>query len=139
MIDYAHAWKVRKIQIIVVNIILLLIGIGVAVSDKQPVEGLAIWFFGSWIVGTLISSFSKSGDKISSLALNVVSVMFNGAFAAVTGGPLFIFFFMFAVVKCVIGVIVLGVVLAFEFVAFPITTIYYYIKSREDVQFQRTE
>ncbi len=131
MVDYVHAWKVRKIQIIIVNIFFLLIGIGIAVNENDIRTGLTVWFFGSWVVETIISSFTKGGGMLSSLGLNAISLVFNGSFAAATGWTLFGVFFLIAVIRLLIGIIVIVIALALEFVLFPFTTLYYFLKARE--------
>lgn len=132
MVDYRQVWKVRKIQIIVINAIFAALGIVTAISDKNLVEGIALWFFGAWIVETLVSAFSKSGDRVSSLARNIGASLFSGTFAAASGGTtLWVFFFMISMIKAMFGAVVISAILAFEFVAFPFTSIYYYIQSRK--------
>ena len=132
MVDYRQAWKVRKIQIIVINAIFAALGIVTAISDKNLVEGIALWFFGAWIVETLVSAFSKSGDRVSSLARNIGASLFSGTFAAASGGStLWVFFFMISMIKAMFGAVVISAILAFEFVAFPFTSIYYYVQSRK--------
>ena len=132
MVDYRQAWKVRKIQIIVINAIFAALGIVTAISDKNLVEGIALWFFGAWIVETLVSAFSKSGDRVSSLARNIGASLFSGTFAAASGGStLWVFFFMISMFKAMFGAVVISAILAFEFVAFPFTSIYYYVQSRK--------
>lgn len=134
MVDYRQAWKVRMIQMIVINAIFAVVGMTTAISEGKPLEGLIIWFFGSWIVETLISSFGKTGDKVSTLARSVVVVMFAGTGGASSGGvgaAGWAFLFIFACVKAMFAIIAIAVILAFEFVAFPITSIYYFIRSRQ--------
>lgn len=136
MVDYRQAWKVRKIQIIVINAIFAVLGIVTVFSDKNLVEGLTLWFFGAWIVETLISAFSKSGDKVSSLARNVGATLFSGTFAAASGGStLWVFFFMISMIKAMFGAAVISAILAFEFVAFPFTSIYYFVRSRQQASY----
>lgn len=131
MVDYKHIWKVRKIQIIVINVIFAAFGIAVAVTDKNLIEGIGIWIFGAWIVETLVSAFSKSGDKMSSLVRNIGASFFSGIFASASGGStLWVFFFMISLFKAMFGLIAVSAILIVEFVAFPFTTIYYFVKSR---------
>lgn len=132
MVDYRRAWKVRKIQIIVINVIFAALGIVLAISDKNLAEGVLFWFFGAWIVETLVSAFSKSGDKVSSLAMNIGASLFSGTFAAASGGStLWVFFFVIALIKAMFGSAVIAAILIFEFFAFPFTSIYYFVKSRQ--------
>lgn len=132
MVDYVHAWKVRMIQLIVVNVIFFIIGICTAIGNKDVLNGVMIWILGAWACGTLISSFTKGGDKMSSLAKNCLSSMVLGIFAAGSGGSsLWIFLFMFRLIKAMIGLVVVAILLLVEFILYPITTIYYFVRSRQ--------
>lgn len=131
MTDYKKAWKVRKIQIIVVNLIFGVISIYGIISGSNVVETLTFWFVGAWLVETMLAAFSKSGDRVSSLALNIGASLFSGVFAATSGGSVFwVFYFTISIVKAIFGLIVISAILAFEFVAFPFTTLNYYLKSK---------
>ena len=43
---YAHAWRVRKIQMIIVNVIFAVLGAYAGVVDHNILEGAVIWLFG---------------------------------------------------------------------------------------------
>ncbi|MDD6657116.1 MAG: hypothetical protein PUE95_07495 [Lachnospiraceae bacterium] len=132
MVDYNRAWKVRRNQIIVVNIIFAALGITVAILDRDFLEGIGLWFLGSWIIETLVSAFSKSGNRVSTLARDVFATFFSGSFAAASGGgTLWVFFFMFSIIRAMFGTIAITLIIVFEFFAFPFTTIYYYVKSKK--------
>ena len=132
MVDYKRAWKVRRNQIIVVNIIFAALGITVAILDRDFIEGIVLWFFGAWVTETLVSAFSKSGNRVSTLARDVFATFFSGSFAAASGGgTLWVFLFVFSMIRAMFGTIAITAILAFEFVAFPFTTIYYYVMSKK--------
>lgn len=131
MVDYKHIWKVRMIQLIVITAICAVSGIGTAISEKDLLGGLAIWFLGTWIIGALVAAFSKSGSRVLSLGRNILSSLFTGTFAASSGGAtLWVFFFMISMIKAMFGALALGALLAFEIAAYPFTTVYYFVKSR---------
>ena len=130
--DYKYAWKVRKIQLIIINAIFLVIGIITAISDRSLMELFEIWIAGSWFVGTIVANFSKSGDRMSSLLTSFITGMFSGAFAATFGGnPLFVFVFMIMLFKFMFGMIAICAILCFEFVWYPISSILYFVRSRD--------
>lgn len=132
MVDYKSAWKKRLIQIIIVNVIFLALGIYYIVTSGDFITGLGIWFFGSWTLLTIIATFGKSEDKISSLGRNLAVSIFSGIFAATSGGStLMVFLFVIAIIKAIVGMMVLAVIFVFEYIAFPITTIYYFVKARQ--------
>lgn len=132
---YAHAWKVRKIQLIVVNVIFAVLGAYVGVSDRNIAEGALIWLVGSWMVGTIISAFTKSGDKVSALAYTVGAAVFSGMALSLSegGSALWAIVFTWNAIKASVGMMILAAILVFEFVIFPITTIYYFVKSRQEI------
>lgn len=131
--DYREAWRVRKIQLIVVNAIFLIIGIGTAIGDKNIAELFPTWILGAWIVGTIVASFSKTGGRLSSMAKNVFSTMIIGTLGAAfegTGSMFFAVTFMIALIKAMVGMVVFFAALAFELILYPISSIYYFAKSR---------
>lgn len=132
---YAHAWKVRKIQLIVVNVIFAILGAYVGIADANIVEGAAIWLFGSWMVSALVATFTKSGNKVSALAYTVGAAVFSGmALSLSEGGSVFwAITFTWNAIKASVGMMILAAILVFEFVIFPITTIYYFVKSRQEL------
>lgn len=130
--SYLHAWKVRKIQLIIVNVVFAVLGVLTAI-EGNIIGGFTTWIFGAWIVGTFLASFTKTGDRISRLAYTIGATMFSGVMSAATeGGPFFVVMFAINLVKAFFGCFVLAAVLAFEFVAYPFTTINYFIKSRQE-------
>lgn len=131
MVDYKNAWKVRITQIIVINIIFAVIGIVIGVTDRSIGEAISIWFFGSWMVETFVSAFSKSGDKVSTLARSVAGTFISGSFTAASGGSMLgAFLFVFYFIKALFGLMLISVILVVELFAFPFTTIYYFVRSR---------
>ena len=111
MIDYKRVWKVRRMQLIIITAIFAIIGVATAISDKNLLEGLIIWFFGTWIVGALVAAFSKTGGRASSIGFDFISGWFSGSMAAASGGSSFwIFIFMIKMIKVMFGVIAFGVV-----------------------------
>lgn len=87
---YAHAWKVRKIQMIIVNVIFAVLGAYAGVADHNILEGVVIWLFGSWMVSAIVSAFTKTGDKVSALAYTVGAAVFSGmALSLSEGGSVF--------------------------------------------------
>lgn len=132
---YAHAWKVRKIQMIIVNVIFAVLGAYVGVADHNILEGAVIWLFGSWMVSALVSAFTKTGDKVSALAYTVGAAVFSGmALSLSEGGSVFwAIAFTWNAIKASVGMMILAAILVFEFVIFPITTIYYFVKSRQEL------
>lgn len=134
--DYVQAWKVRKIQLIIVNIICAIIGVWAGLSYGNILFGLFTWILGAWVVGTIVASFTKTGDKISTLAYSVGAAVFAGMLGAAFEGrnaELFAIVLLWNAVKASIGVIIIGVILCFEFVVFPVTTIVYFVKSRQQM------
>ena len=132
---YAHAWRVRKIQMIIVNVIFAVLGAYVGVADHNILEGAVIWLFGSWMVSALVSAFTKTGDKVSALAYTVGAAVFSGmALSLSEGGSVFwAIAFTWNAIKASVGMMILAAILVFEFVIFPITTIYYFVKSRQEL------
>lgn len=131
MVDYTRAWKVRRTQLIIINVIMAVFGLWAGFSSGKIREGIILWILGAWIIETIVSSFSKSGDKLSSLAYNLAASLFAGTFAASSGSGLWAFTFTILMIKLIFGVMVIGLILAFEFVAFPFTTIHYYVQSNK--------
>lgn len=137
MVDYRHAWNVRKIQLIVVNIIFAILGIYVGIVGEDIPSGILIWLFGSWMAAAFIASFfSKDGDNVSMMAKNALVDTFNalaaGTGAANGGSGLWVFAFMVFLFKAVFGLIKLTAILVFEFAAYPFTTVNYFVKSRQE-------
>lgn len=134
---YTHAWKVRKIQMIIVNVIFAALGAYVGVADHNILEGAVIWLFGSWMVSAIVSAFTKTGDKVSALAYTVGAAVFSGmALSLSEGGSVFwAIAFTWNAIKASVGMMILAAILVFEFVIFPITTIYYFVKSRQELAF----
>lgn len=132
---YAHAWMVRKIQLIIVNAVFAALGGYAAVADANIIEGAVIWLFGSWMVSALVSAFTKTGDKVSALAYTVGAAVFSGmALSLSEGGSVFwAIAFTWNAIKASVGMMILAAILVFEFVIFPITTIYYFVKSRQEL------
>lgn len=132
---YAHAWKVRKIQMIIVNVIFAVLGAYAGVADHNILEGVVIWLFGSWMVSAIVSAFTKTGDKVSALAYTVGAAVFSGmALSLSEGGSVFwAIAFTWNAIKASVGMMILAAILVFEFVIFPITTIYYFVKSRQEL------
>lgn len=133
--SYAYAWKVRKIQMIIVNAIFAILGAYVGVADKNLLEGAMIWFFGSWLVETVISAFTKSSGRISALAYTVGAAVFSGVVLSLSeGGSVFwAIVFTWNAIKASVGMVILAAILVFEFVVFPITTVYFFVKSRQEL------
>lgn len=131
---YTHAWKVRKIQMIIINVICAALGAYVGIIDKNIAEGAALWFIFSWFLSAFVSAFTKSGNKISSLAYTVGAVVFSGMVLSFSEGSSIFAGIVFAwnLIKATVGMAILAVILVFEFVIFPITTIYYFVKSRQE-------
>lgn len=131
---YAHAWKVRKIQLIVVNVIFAVLGAYVGVADQNLAEGALLWLIGSWMVSAIVSAFTKTGDKVSALAYTVGAAVFSGfALSLTEGGSIFwAIAFTWNAIKASVGMCILAAILIFEFVIFPFTTIYYFVKSRQE-------
>ena len=132
---YAHAWKVRKIQMIIVNVIFAVLAAYAGVADHNILEGAVIWLFGSWMVSAIVSAFTKTGDKVSALAYTVGAAIFSGmALSLSEGGSVFwAIAFTWNAIKASVGMMILAAILVFEFVIFPITTIYYFVKSRQEL------
>ena len=132
---YAHAWRVRKIQMIIVNVIFAVLGAYAGVVDHNILEGAVIWLFGSWMVSAIVSAFTKTGDKVSALAYTVGAAVFSGmALSLSEGGSVFwAIAFTWNAIKASVGMMILAAILVFEFVIFPITTIYYFLKSRQEL------
>ena len=134
--DYVQAWKARKIQLIIVNIICAIIGVWAGLSYGNIFAGLIMWILGAWVVGTIVASFTKTGDKISTLVFSVGAAFFAGMLGAAFEGrsaELFAIVFLWNFFKACIGLMILGVILCFEFVVFPVTTIVYFVKSRHQM------
>lgn len=127
--------QVRKIQMIIVNVIFAVLGAYVGVADHNILEGAVIWLFGSWMVSALVSAFTKTGDKVSALAYTVGAAVFSGmALSLSEGGSVFwAIAFTWNAIKASVGMMILAAILVFEFVIFPITTIYYFVKSRQEL------
>lgn len=132
---YAHAWKVRKIQMIIVNVIFAVLGAYAGVADHNILEGAVIWLFGSWMASAIVSAFTKTGDKVSALAYTVGAAVFSGMTLSLSeGGSVFwAIAFTWNAIKASVGMMILAAILVFEFVIFPITTIYYFVKSRQEL------
>lgn len=132
IIDYMQLWNARKKQLIILNIVFAIIGIGVAISDKNIGEGLAYWILGVWTVGVVLSMFPKNRDRVSNWVFDVLLGAFFGGATAATGGSILgaALYFWYGC-KAVIGLIILGFVILYEYIAFPITSVYYFIKSKE--------
>ncbi len=132
---YAHAWKVRKIQLIIVNVIFAVLGAYVGIADANIAESVVIWLFGSWMVSALIAAFTKSGNKVSALAYTVGAAVFSGMALSLSEGDsvFWALAFTWNAIKASIGTMILAAILVFEFVIFPITTIYYFVKSRQEL------
>ena len=132
---YAHAWKVRKIQMIIVNVIFAVLGAYAGVVDHNILEGAVIWLFGSWMVSAIVSAFTKTGDKVSALAYTVGAAVFSGMALSLSecGSVFWAIAFTWNAIKASVGMMILAAILVFEFVIFPITTIYYFLKSRQEL------
>lgn len=132
---YVHAWKVRKIQLIVVNVIFAILGAYVGVADRNIAEVILIWLVSSWMVGTIISAFSKSGDRVSALAYTVGVAVFSGMALSLSEGVavLWAIILTWNAIKASVGMMILAAILVFEFVIFQITTVYYFVKSRQEI------
>lgn len=132
---YVHAWKVRKIQMIIVNVIFAVLGAYAGAADHNILEGAVIWLFGSWMVSAIVSAFTKTGDKVSALAYSVGAAVFSGMALSLSEGSsvFWAISFTWNAIKASVGMMILAAILVFEFVIFPITTIYYFIKSRQEL------
>lgn len=131
--DYKEAWRVRKIQLIIINTIFLVIGIGTAIVDRNFVELFTTWIPWAWVVGTLVASFSKTGDRLSTLGKNVFMTWVVGAMGAAlegAGGMFFAFAFCVGFCKVLFGMCLFIATIVFELVFYPISSVYYFIKSR---------
>lgn len=131
MTNYKSLWDARKKQLITINVIFAIFGIGNAISYGNIMTGLMTWFFGSWIIATLISTFGKTGDKVASVAKSMGASLFSGTFAAASGGStLWVFYFIISMIKATVGAVFILAVLIYEFFAYPISSIYYFVRSR---------
>ena len=132
--DYKRAWKVRLIQIIVINIICGAFVIFVGNEMNEPVAGIVLWFFLSWGFGAAAATFTKNGDRVSEFVYNILEMFFFSVFATLSDG--FSIFTAFILVigmfKAMIGAIIVGAILIYEFFAYPITTIIYFVKSLQE-------
>ena len=150
MNDYQYAWKVRKIELIILNVIFLGLGVTVYVMEKDILWAFTTWIGGVWVMGTLLSFFCKRGDRVSTLGSSFMSSMLSGSISGIFSGigassssdglesAGYIFHLTFslimmawAAIKMAICAGVFAILAAFEFVAFPITTIYLFVKSRD--------
>ena len=130
--DYIRAWKVRRLQIIIINIIFAILGVFNYYMKGDYVYGIGVWFIGSWACAAIFSAFTKSGDKVGALGWYLINAILTGFIASFGDISIFLFFnFMFAMLKACVLVVVLFVVLIFEFFAFPFTTIFYFIKCHQ--------
>ena len=124
MSDYAHAWKTRLMQIVIVNIVFVIIGIIVSIKNNDVRIGCFVWIFGSWVVEALVSTFTKGGGRISSLALSAVSSLGLALGTSDSGSFIWIWFAF----KALFVIVVLSFLITIEFFMFPFTTIYYFVK-----------
>ena len=130
MNEYKELWRVRKKQLIIITVIMLVIGV-LVMLDGSILEGILIWILGTWIVGTLVASFSKTGGRASSVIGNFWTGWISGTMAASSGGSTFwVFLFFIKLIKFMFGLVALVAILLFEFIKYPIMTVYYFIKSR---------
>ena len=130
--DYRQAWKVRWIQMLIVNILCGGIGIWFGVSTKEPLAGVMFWVLASWMLGAMVAMFSKNTGRIAALAFHVMIFIGETFIGAFRGGLSFFaaFLLMFAMIKVMFGMIALTAIYIFELVAYPITTIVLLVKSR---------
>lgn len=127
---YKECWRKRKKELIIVSIIFAIIAIGYVVEGGSLKNGLLIWVIGSWLLATIVSCFSKSGGGISSMIGDFVGGIFSG-FAAAAGSPLGIILCVFYMGLVLIKFIILYFMIVFQAIAYPITTIYYFLRSRQ--------
>ena len=137
--DYKEAWKVRKRQIIIANISWGILGIWV-ITDYQGIEtiiaGVLMWLIGAWITETLLSGLGKhDGSTTSSLLGSIGLSIISGLGATFTGGSIFfVLAFFIAIFKIVVLSAIIAVRFVWLFVAYPFTTVLYFVSSREKAE-----
>ena len=134
--EYSDAWKVRKIQILIVTTICFVLGIIIGKRDMDIREGLIVWFFGTWLFETIISSFTPGGLNISKLALVVlagaITLFFDGLLDGSSRSRIIYIVTGIAFIGMIIALFLVLVILMIEFLILPITTAYLYIRSKEE-------
>ena len=136
MLDYKKMFKMRLIQIIVVNIIMIAVTIWLYREGDSFLDVFELWFFGSWLIESIIPLTSKHGGKFSEYAASIVELFFASSLTMFAGefcSPLLVIWLFVIMCKLFFGAIALGVIIAVEFIAYPFTTVYYYIKSKREV------
>lgn len=132
---YKELWRIRKTQLIIVNIIFAIIGLYFGFYKNYGWQFfLFAWLGGSWIAATVISAFTNTEDKISSLARVIGAAIISGILYSLSSGNSILVTVLFAwnLAKAVIGIVAISVILIFNFVIFPFTTVYYFAKSKQE-------
>lgn len=136
--DYKHAWKVRWIQLLIVNILAAALMIYTFFDAgpeyrtmNQALEYVLDWFILSWIVASIVGAFTKNGSWISNTIASVFSWGVLGLASGFSndGSMAMAFVFTISLFKCVIGFAAITAILCVAIVAYPFSTVYYFVKS----------
>lgn len=133
MKDYIAIWKRRRLELILVNILFLIISILIIVYDGEWLTAFITWFFGAWILCAMAAVSSKNENSGGGVARDFATGILSGFGAAFTGGGIFfVFIYLIYMVKAMYALCVLTVLFVIEFIGYPFTTIYYYIRYRNE-------
>lgn len=146
--DIFEYWRIRKRNIIISNILGVLLTAGLIYLGYKYIGfedlfettisivlfAIVLWILLSWIIGTILTiAFSgKCDDRLSSIGRSILQIFFGTIASTLTsGGVLFVFFLIWALIKLAVGLAVLAVIFAINFVAYPFTTLIAFIRTRK--------
>lgn len=136
--DYKHIWKVRWIQLLIVNVLVAALMIYTYFDGgpdhrtvNEALEYTLYWIIFSWLFASVVAAFTKNGSWIS----NTVGAVFSWGILGLAAGfsdsssTAMAFVFAISMFKFLFGAVALIAVLCIAFVAYPFTTVYYLIKN----------
>ncbi len=136
--DYKHTWKVRWIQLLIVNILAAALMIYTFFDGNpesrtmdQALECILNWLIISWVVASIVGAFTKNGSWIFNTIASVFSWGVLGLASGFSndGSMAMAFVFTISLFKCVIGFAAITAILCVAIVAYPFSTVYYFVKS----------
>lgn len=136
--DYKHTWKVRWIQLLIVNILAAALMIYTFFDGNpesrtmdQALECILNWLIISWVVASIVGAFTKNSSWIFNTITSVFSWGVLGLASGFSndGSMAMAFVFTISLFKCVIGFAVITAILCVAIVAYPFSTVYYFVKS----------
>lgn len=127
--DYKDIWKIRKMQLLIINAICSAFGIFVAYTDTVA-KGIDVWLVLSWIIGALVSSFMNESSLLSTFLSKTLDwELFDGISGENKKLWKEALSICISFIKQLSIPLLVTVILVCAIIAYPFVTVYYFVRA----------